>query len=123
MHIVISTQSKEPIYEQITQQIRYLILNGELKEGAPLPSMRNLAKELQVSVITTKRAYEELEKEGLIDSIVGKGSYVAEQELELMKERRLRALEEQLLDAIEAAKDVGIDRKELVELIELLYEE
>lgn len=85
--------------------------------------MRNLAKELQVSVITTKRAYEELEKEGLIDSIVGKGSYVAEQELELMKERRLRALEEQLLDAIEAAKDVGIDRKELVELIELLYEE
>ncbi|HEY4578959.1 MAG TPA: GntR family transcriptional regulator [Savagea sp.] len=103
--------------------MRTLILNGDLKEGTPLPSMRNLAKELQVSVITTKRAYEELEKEGLIDSIVGKGSYVAEQQLELMKERRLRALEEQLIDVIQASKDVGIDRKELVELLELLYEE
>ncbi|MBD7946427.1 GntR family transcriptional regulator, partial [Psychrobacillus sp. Sa2BUA9] len=90
MQIIISNSSKEPIYEQITSQIKSLILAGELQEGAAIPSMRNLAKELQISVITTKRAYEELEKAGFIYSIVGKGSFVAEQNLEVIREKKLK---------------------------------
>lgn len=86
MQIIISNSSKEPIYEQITNQIKSYILAGELQEGTAIPSMRNLAKDLQVSVITTKRAYEELEKAGFIYSIVGKGSFIAEQNLEVMRE-------------------------------------
>ena len=77
MHIVISNQSGKPIYEQITEQVKALIISGELKEGDALPSMRLLAKELRISVITTKRAYEELEREGFLYSITGKGSFVA----------------------------------------------
>ena len=85
MQIIISNISKDPIYEQITNQIKSAILAGELQEGEAIPSMRNLAKELQISVITTKRAYEELEKAGFIYSIVGKGSFVSEQNLEFIR--------------------------------------
>jgi len=123
MKIIISNNSKESIYEQITSQIKSLILSGELKEGEPIPSMRNLAQELQVSVITTKRAYEELEKEGFIYSIVGKGSFIAEQNLELIKEKKLKVIEEQLANVIFNSKEIGLSISELTELLQLLYEE
>lgn len=123
MNIIISNYSKEPIYEQITNQIRAYILSGELKEGEALPSIRNLAKSLQVSVITTKRAYEELESEGLIYSIVGKGSFVAEQNIELIKEKKLRAIEEQLSAVIVNSKEIDLTLAELIELMTILYEE
>lgn len=92
MQITITNTSKEPIYEQISAQIKKLILLGDLKQGDALPSMRQLAKDLRVSIITTKRAYEELEKDGFINSIVGRGSFVAEQNIETMKEEKLKQL-------------------------------
>ncbi|NMH70090.1 GntR family transcriptional regulator [Bacillus sp. RO3] len=122
MQIIISNNSKEPIYEQITTQIKSYILSGELKEGTAIPSMRQLAKELQVSVITTKRAYEELEKAGFIYSIVGKGSFIAEQNLEMIKEKKLKAIEEQLTAVITNSKEIGISLDELQELLKILYE-
>ncbi|MGM2834882.1 GntR family transcriptional regulator, partial [Bacillus cereus group sp. Bce025] len=99
MQITITNTSKEPIYEQISAQIKKLILLGDLKQGDALPSMRQLAKDLRVSIITTKRAYEELEKDGFINSIVGRGSFVAEQNIETMKEEKLKTVEEKLCEA------------------------
>ncbi|MDT3763712.1 GntR family transcriptional regulator [Priestia filamentosa] len=123
MRILISNHSKEPIYEQITKQIREAIMTHEISQGENLPSIRQLAKDLRVSVITTKRAYEELEKEGLIYSIVGKGSFVAEQNPELLREKKLRAIEAHLLEAIENSKGTDITLAQLKEMLELLYEE
>ena len=123
MQIIISNSSKEPIYEQITNQIKSLILSGDLKEGSPLPSMRQLAKDLQVSIITTKRAYEELEKAGFIYSIVGKGSFVAEQNLDVIKKKKLKVIEEQLVSVITNSKEIGLPLTELRELLTILYEE
>lgn len=123
MQIILANSSKEPIYEQITNQIKSSILSGELKDGAALPSMRQLAKDLHVSVITTKRAYEELEKAGFIYSIVGKGSFVAEQNLEVMKERKLKAIEEQLSAVIMNSKEIGLSLDELQQLLKILHEE
>lgn len=122
MQIIISNSSKEPIYEQITSQIKSLILAGELQEGAVIPSMRNLAKELQISVITTKRAYEELEKAGFIYSIVGKGSFVAEQNLEVIREKKLKVIEEQLSAVITNSREIGLSLDELQDLLKILYE-
>lgn len=123
MQIIISNTSKEPIYEQITNQVKSLILAGELEEGAAIPSMRKLAKELQISVITTKRAYEELEKAGFIYSVVGKGSFVAEQNLEVIKEKKLKIIEEQLNAVILNSKELGLTLDELQQLLQILYEE
>ncbi|SFJ75617.1 MULTISPECIES: GntR family transcriptional regulator [unclassified Bacillus (in: firmicutes)] len=123
MQIIISNSSKEPIYEQITNQIKSLILSGDLKEGSPLSSMRQLAKDLQVSIITTKRAYEELEKAGFIYSIVGKGSFVAEQNLDVVREKKLKVIEEQLVSVITNSKEIGLPLTELRELLTILYEE
>ncbi|PFA23315.1 MULTISPECIES: GntR family transcriptional regulator [Bacillus cereus group] len=123
MQIIISNSSKEPIYEQITNQIKSLILTGDLQEGSPLPSMRQLAKDLQISVITTKRAYEELEKAGFIYSIVGRGSFVAEQNLDVVREKKLKVIEEQLLSVIANSKEIGLPLTELRELLTILYEE
>ncbi|MEK4245878.1 GntR family transcriptional regulator [Psychrobacillus sp. FSL K6-2684] len=123
MQIIISNSSKEPIYEQITSQIKSLILAGELQEGAAIPSMRNLAKELQISVITTKRAYEELEKAGFIYSIVGKGSFVAEQNLEVIREKKLKVIEEQLSAVITNSREIGLSLDDLQDLLKILYEE
>ncbi|MBL3728089.1 GntR family transcriptional regulator [Lysinibacillus sp. HST-98] len=123
MQIIISNSSKEPIYEQITNQIKSLILAGELQEGTVIPSMRNLAKDLQISVITTKRAYEELEKAGFIYSIVGKGSFVAEQNLEVIREKKLKVIEEQLSAVIANSREIGLSLDELKELLKILYEE
>ena len=123
MQIIISNSSKEPIYEQITNQIKSSILAGELQEGAAIPSMRKLAQDLHISVITTKRAYEELEKEGFIYSIVGKGSFVAEQNIEVIREKKLKVIEEQLIAVITNSKEMGLSLDELHQLIGILYEE
>ncbi|WP_342509673.1 GntR family transcriptional regulator [Sporosarcina sp. FSL K6-2383] len=123
MQILISNSSKEPIYAQIYVQIKKLILTGELQEGESLPSMRQLAKDLEISVITTKRAYEELEKSSFIYSIVGKGSFVAEQNMEMMKERKMNVIEEQMLIAIQNGKEMGLSLVELKEILTVLYKE
>lgn len=123
MNIIISNSSGKPIYEQIVSQIKNLIMTDSLKEGDALPSMRLLAKDLRISVITTKRAYEELEKEGFIETITGKGSFVAVRNKELMREERYRQVEDLLNKATEVAKMSGISLDEMVEIITLLYEE
>ena len=122
LNIVISNSSGKPIYEQITNQVKAAILSGELSPGDALPSMRLLAKELRISVITTKRAYEELEREGFVETVVGKGSFVARQNRELLREARLREVEARLEQAVEAARAGGVSLAELQEMFTLLYE-
>lgn len=123
MKIIVSNSSPDPIYEQIKKQIKSQIINGELDEGATLPSIRKLAKELQISVITTKRAYEDLEREGFIDTVTGKGSFVAVQNKEFLREKRMKIVEDKLGGAISEAKMLGIGIDELKEMLVLLYEE
>ena len=123
MKIIISNSSDKPIYEQIAQQIKDMIVNGEISEAEMLPSIRNLAKELQISVITTKRAYEELEREGYIVSVPGKGSFVSAQNKDLLKEARIRIVEEKLAEAVSAARAIDIYLEEMQEMLKLLYEE
>lgn len=122
MDIIISNSSGKPIYEQIAEQIRTMILDGRLKEGDALPSMRALAKDLQVSLITTKRSYEELEQSGLIESFTGRGSFVASIHPELMKERMLTQIEDHLNQAVELARAAGITCTELHDLLDLCYD-
>jgi len=121
--IIISNTSSVPIYEQITAQIKKNIINGNLKEGEALPSMRTLAKELKISVITTKRAYEELESAGFIVTVMGKGSFVAKKNLELIKEEQLKQIEQYIKCAVEQAQMNGISLKELIEIVKILYGE
>ena len=123
MNIIISNSSGQPIYEQIISQIKAMIISGELKEGDALPSMRLLAKELRISVITTKRAYDDLERDGFIESFTGKGSFVAQKNVEFIREEQLKAAEEHLKNAVCAAKSSGISRAELEEMLRILYEE
>ena len=123
MNILISNSSDKPIYEQITSQIKQMIISGELESGSMLPSMRMLAKELRISVITTKRAYEDLERDGFVYTVVGKGSFVAEKNLEFVREEQLRIVEEHLGIAVRGAKAGGINLEELQEIVKLLYEE
>lgn len=123
MKIIISNSSNEPIYTQLANQLRSHIIKGELKEGELLPSIRGLAKDLQISVITTKRSYDELEKEGFIESVPGKGSYVAVQNKELMKEKKLKIIEEKLLDIVKESRLMGFTKDEIMEILNVLYEE
>lgn len=123
MDIIISNSNDKPIYEQINSQIKNMIIKGELKEGDSLPSMRLLAKELRISVITTKRAYEELERDGFIESVTGKGSFVAGKNTDFIKEEQLRIAEEYLQKAVDTAKACGIPLDELIEIITMLYKE
>lgn len=123
MDYIISNSSGKPIYEQITSQIKQKIMQGELKEGDALPSMRLLAKDLHISVITTKRAYEDLERDGFITTVVGKGSFVASTDSEFLREEQLRTAEAHLTQAVRAARLGGIDIEELVEVLRMLYEE
>ena len=123
MKIIISNSSEDPIYEQIIKQIKNQIINGELEEEEPLPSIRKLAKELGISVITTKRAYEELEKEGFIDTVGGKGSFVAGQNKEFLKEKKMKAVEDKLTEAVAEARMLDIGYKELKEMLSILYKE
>jgi len=121
LHIFISNSSGVPIYEQIKDQIKNHIISGKLTEGEALPSMRLLAKELRISVITTKRAYEELENEGFIVSQVGKGSFVASKNMDFIREEHLRRMEEHLQKAVELSKSSNLDLDALIDLIKLLY--
>ncbi|MDD3222607.1 MAG: GntR family transcriptional regulator [Clostridia bacterium] len=123
MNIFISNSSGRPIYEQITTQIKDLIIRGELRGGEMLPSMRALAKDLHISVITTKRAYEDLERDGFIHTLVGKGSFVADADMEMMKEEQYRKIEELLSEGARLAKRSGIECRELQEIIQMVYEE
>lgn len=121
MNIIIRNTGGQPIYEQIAGQIKALIISGELQEGDMLPSMRLLAKELRISVITTKRAYEELEREGFIISQTGKGSFVAGKNLDLVREAQLQKIEQQLTQAVTLAQSSSISLEELQEMLALLY--
>jgi len=123
MNIIISNSSKDPIYLQIVNQIKNQIINGNLKEEDSLPSIRGLAKELQISVITTKRAYEELEREGYINTVTGKGSFVASQNKEILREKRMRQIEDKLLEVVEESRYIGLSLKELQEILTILYKE
>ena len=122
MNIVISQTSGQPIYEQIARQIKGLILRGELCEGAALPSMRLLARDLRISVITTKRAYDELEKEGFLYAVPAKGFFVAPKNTELLREENLKKIEAHLTEAVRLSASCGLSREELREMLELLWE-
>lgn len=123
MDILISNSSDKPLYEQIIAQIKQQILSGTLQEGEMLPSMRLLAKELRISVITTKRAYEELEREGFIITMTGRGSFVAPKNLEIIKEERLKQIEELLAQAIELANTSNIPITDIQDMLQLLCKE
>ena len=121
MDIIISNSSGKPIYEQITTQIKNKIITGELRPGDALPSMRVLAKELRISVITTKRAYADLEQDGFIETAPGKGSFVAHKNTEFIREENYRQIQELLEQAVELSQGCGLTLSELTELITLLY--
>lgn len=122
MKIIISNSAKEPIYEQIVKQIKSEILKGTLAPGDSLPSIRNLAKELCISVITTKRAYDELEHEGFIETVGGKGTFVSSQNKEFIREKRLKILEEKLCDVVTDSKMLNLSLSELEQMLKLIYE-
>lgn len=123
MNILIATNSKESLFLQIKNQIKEHIFSGILKEGDALPSMRVLAKELKVSVITTKRAYEELEHDGFVVSAVGKGTFVAGQQHHVLKEWQIREIENDFEKVILAGKKIGLTKSDLNELLEIYFEE
>ena len=123
MKIVISTTVHTPIYEQIVNQIRDAVVKGELVPGEGIPSIRILARDLQVSVITTKRAYEELEKEGVIESIPGRGFYICRQNNDHLREKQMMNLEKKFSDLILESKSAGMNLEDIVEMIKVLYEE
>lgn len=121
MDILIRNTGETPIYEQIVKQIKGYILKGELTEGEALPSMRLLARDLRISVITTKRAYEELEREGFVTTVPGKGCFVAVQDPELLREDVLRRVEEHLARAVDEARAGGVTLEELKTTLDILY--
>ena len=123
MRIIISNSSEDPIYEQIIKQIKNQIISGDLQEGETLPSIRKLARELSISVITTKRAYEGLEQEGFIDTVGGKGSFIASQNKEFLREKKMKVVEEKLAGAVAEAKMLGIKFKDLNEMLKILFKE
>lgn len=123
MNIILSNTSGSPIYEQIAEQIKALIISGQLAPDTPLPSMRLLAKELRVSLITTKRAYEELERDGYLRTMTGKGSFVAGLDNDLIHGEQLRLIEDQLRAAVNRARLNGIPPTELEEMLVRFYEE
>ncbi len=123
MDIIISNSSGQPIYEQICRQIKGAVASGKLKPGEPLPSIRNLARDLRISVITTKRAYEELERDGFICTVAGKGSFVAQQDVELARESSLREIEQHLQAALELSHQIELPVSELQNILQVLSEE
>lgn len=123
MQIHLSNASDKPIYEQITTQIKEAILANKLLAGDALPSIRSLAKELKISVMTTKRAYADLERDGFIETVAGKGSFVTERNQDFLREELLRQIEEHLQKAVKTAKTAGISKEELQEYLSLMLEE
>ena len=122
MDLIISNASGKPIYEQICTQIKNAILSGELSPGDALPSIRALAKDLRISVITTKRAYDELERDGFIDRVPGKGCYVAEKNLELVREAHLKQIEDHMSEIVELAAGCSLTEDEAVGMLRLMWE-
>jgi GntR family transcriptional regulator len=123
MNIIISNSSQDPIYEQIVIQIKTAIMKNEISQGDALPSIRILAKELQISVITTKRSYEELEKDGFIETVPGKGSYVSGQNKDLIREKRLTDIEEKLNQVVSESKLLDLSLEQLQSMLGLLYKD
>lgn len=123
MNIIISNSSNTPIYEQIKEQIKSKILSNELKPGDLLPSIRNLAKDLRISVITTKNAYEELEREGYVETMPGKGTYIASKNIEIIKEEQMQKIENLIDTAVSIAKISKITKEEIKDILDILYEE
>jgi GntR family transcriptional regulator len=123
MKVIISNSSPDPIYEQISRQVKAQIISGDLTEGQVLPSIRRLAHDLQISVITTKRAYDELEKEGFINTVGGKGTFVAVQNPELLREKKMKIVEEKLAQAVDEAKLMGIGEDQIIHMLQLLFQE
>lgn len=121
MKILISNSNKQPIYEQISFQIKEQIIKGQLAKDELLPSIRNLAKELQISVITTKRAYEELERDGFIHTVPGKGTFVAGQNLKSIKEKKFKMIEDDLIKIVNDSKMLNISKDELIKSINIIY--
>ena len=123
MDIVISSNSSKPIYEQIAMQIKAMVMSGELQTGDPIPSMRLLAKSLHVSVISVQHAYEDLQRDGFIETTVGRGSYISAQNIEFIQEEHLRQIEELLHEAAEIGRTNGIPVQKLLELLTMFYKE
>ncbi len=123
MLIFINNKNGVPIYDQIYSQIKSQIINGTIEEDAPLPSIRSLAKDLHISVITTKRAYEELEKDGFIYTLPGKGSFVAKKNTALIKEENLRQIEENLDEVMKLSASCGLKKEDIIEMLEILFGE
>ena len=123
MELIMRNTANQPIYDQISSQIKAQIIAGTLRSGDALPSIRGLAKDLKISVITTKRAYDELEAEGFIITVAGKGCFVAEKNLDLVREQQLKDLEGHLTAAVELAQSCNISHQELHEMLRILSEE
>ena len=123
MEIIISNNANKPIYEQITSQIKSMIMSGELKPGEAIPSMRSLAKSIHVSVITVQKAYEDLQRDGFIETGVGRGSFVSAQNKEFYLEEQQRRAEEHLQEAADIGRTNGIPVEKLIELLKIFYEE
>ena len=123
MDIIISNSTSKPIYEQITSQIKQMIMTGELKHGESIPSMRSLAKSLHISVITVQRAYEDLQRDGFIETTIGRGSFVSSNNKEFIQEEKQREIENHLQKAIELSKENGIPLAKLIDLLNIFYEE
>lgn len=123
MNLFISNASNQPIYEQIYTQLKNAIIAGEWKEGDALPSIRQLAKDLRISVITTKRAYEELERDGFVDTVAGKGCFVAAKNIEMLREEKLRDIEEHMREILRLAPACGLSEQEILEQFRVVVEE
>lgn len=123
MEIIISSNTSKPIYEQITSQIKAMIMSGELKTGDPIPSMRALAKSVHVSVITVQKAYEDLQRDGFIETTVGRGSFVSAQNKDFYQEEQQRLAEEHLQEAADIGRISGISLEKLIELLTIFYQE
>ena len=123
MELIIRNTTGQPIYDQISSQIKAQIIAGKLQPGDALPSIRGLAKDLKISVITTKRAYDELEADGFVTTVAGKGCFVAEKNLDLVREHQLKELEDHLSAAVELSKSCGVSREELHDMLRILLEE
>ena len=123
MHIILNHSSMVPIYEQLMEQIKSDIIQSELKEGEALPSVRTLAGELRISALTVKKAYDKLEESGFVTTVHGKGTFVTASDKQLALEARRRAVEEEFEKAIDQAKNVGLSKEEILEIVSLLLEE
>lgn len=123
MEIIISSNTSKPIYEQITSQMKAMIMSGELQTGDPIPSMRALAKSLHISVITVQKAYEDLHRDGFIETTVGRGSFVSAQNKDFFQEEQQRRAEEHLQEAADIAYSGGIPLSKLVEILTMFYQE